>query len=204
MAGSLLPDTHRFEERVIREYPYAIPGSIRPQDLERAEMFYNADSGLYLTKYRAYDLMAGWSLSRDLIGEWSDPAVDLYPYVGGEPINTTDPDGLIDPRNLAVCLGTLGQVCQPPPPPENFCPVDPDCPPGSLCATKPLDSGGAEWGRRNGYGADAGRRAAHAAKGDDPMQRPTDDYKIDPDTGDVYDPEGHPIGNAGDYVGKKR
>jgi hypothetical protein len=33
MAGSLLPDTHRFEEKVIREYPYAILGSIRPQDL---------------------------------------------------------------------------------------------------------------------------------------------------------------------------
>jgi hypothetical protein len=24
MAGSLLPDTHRFEEKVIREYPYVI------------------------------------------------------------------------------------------------------------------------------------------------------------------------------------
>jgi hypothetical protein len=33
MSGSLLPDTHRFEEKAIREYPYAIFGPIRPQDL---------------------------------------------------------------------------------------------------------------------------------------------------------------------------
>ncbi len=32
-------------------------------------MFYNSDSGLYLTKYRAYDSMAGRRLSRDPIGE---------------------------------------------------------------------------------------------------------------------------------------
>jgi hypothetical protein len=33
MAGSLLPDTHRFEEKVIREYLYPILGPIRPQGL---------------------------------------------------------------------------------------------------------------------------------------------------------------------------
>jgi hypothetical protein len=33
MAGSLLPDTHRFEEMVIREYPYPIFAAIRPHDL---------------------------------------------------------------------------------------------------------------------------------------------------------------------------
>jgi hypothetical protein len=33
MAGSLSPDTHRFEEKVIREYPYAILGPIRPHGL---------------------------------------------------------------------------------------------------------------------------------------------------------------------------
>ena len=35
MAGSLLPDTHRFEEKVIREYPYAILDPIRPHGLGR-------------------------------------------------------------------------------------------------------------------------------------------------------------------------
>jgi len=34
MAGSLLPDTHRFEGKVIREYPYPIFAPNRPQDLD--------------------------------------------------------------------------------------------------------------------------------------------------------------------------
>ena len=33
MAGSLLPDTHRFEERVIREYPGQLLQAIRPHGL---------------------------------------------------------------------------------------------------------------------------------------------------------------------------
>jgi RHS repeat-associated protein len=32
-------------------------------------MFFNADSGLYLTQYRAYDPVPGRWLSRDPIGE---------------------------------------------------------------------------------------------------------------------------------------
>ena len=35
MAGSLLPDTHRFEGKVIREYPYPMLGPIRPHGLVR-------------------------------------------------------------------------------------------------------------------------------------------------------------------------
>jgi RHS repeat-associated protein len=46
-------------------------------------MFYNADSGLYLTNYRAYDPVAGRWLSRDPLGGMTDPSANLYPYVGG-------------------------------------------------------------------------------------------------------------------------
>jgi hypothetical protein len=35
MAGLLSPDTHRFEEMVIREYPYPMFAAIRPHDLTR-------------------------------------------------------------------------------------------------------------------------------------------------------------------------
>ena len=38
-------------------------------------MFYNADSGLYLTQYRAYDPVAGRWLSRDPIGEMDDQTI---------------------------------------------------------------------------------------------------------------------------------
>jgi hypothetical protein len=75
--------------------------------------------------------------------------------------------------------------------------------PDGLLSLKPLDSGGEEFGRRQGCGAKEGRRAAHAVKKADNMSRPTDGYTIDPQTGDVYDPEGNEIGNAGDYIGKR-
>jgi RHS repeat-associated protein len=55
-------------------------------DFVYAGMFYNADSGLYLTQYRAYDAVAGRWLSRDPIGEISDPVSNLYRYVRGNPV----------------------------------------------------------------------------------------------------------------------
>jgi hypothetical protein len=64
----------------------------------------------------------------------------------------------------------------------------------------PLDKGGRKWAQNNGYPSGAGQRAAHDAKNSDPMAQPADDYKIDPDTGEVYDPHGDPVGNAGDYI----
>lgn len=63
-------------------------------DFVYAGMFYNADSGLYLTTYRAFDPVSGRWLSRDPMGERADPAANLYPYVSGNPINQTDPEGL--------------------------------------------------------------------------------------------------------------
>lgn len=57
-------------------------------------MFYNADSGLYMTNYRAYDPTSGRWLSRDPLGEVTDPAGNLYPYAAGDPANATDVSGL--------------------------------------------------------------------------------------------------------------
>jgi RHS repeat-associated protein len=65
-------------------------------DFNYSGMFYNADSGLYLTQYRAYDPLAGRWLSRDLTGEGSDPAANLYAYVRGRLIDLSDLLGLCD------------------------------------------------------------------------------------------------------------
>jgi RHS repeat-associated protein len=62
-------------------------------DFTYAGMFANADSGLYLTKYRAYDPAAGRWLSRDPMGEGSDPIGNLYRYVQGNPLSYVDPQG---------------------------------------------------------------------------------------------------------------
>jgi len=75
--------------------PYGVPlqTTTPVTDLNYAGMFYNADSGLDLTQFRAYDPVAGRWLSRDPLGEASNPLGNLYPYVGGDPISGVDPNG---------------------------------------------------------------------------------------------------------------
>jgi RHS repeat-associated protein len=58
-----------------------------------AGMQYHAPSGLYLTKYRAYDPQSGRWLSRDPIEEAG--GINLYAYVGGNPVSFVDPLGLL-------------------------------------------------------------------------------------------------------------
>jgi RHS repeat-associated protein len=50
-------------------YGNALQATAPLTDFNYAGMFYNADSGLYLTLYRAYDPIVGRWLSRDPIGE---------------------------------------------------------------------------------------------------------------------------------------
>ena len=75
-------------------------------------MFYNADSGLYLTNYRAYDPVAGRWLSRDLIGETSDPLANLYAYVSGNTPNVVDPLGLVGTPSPSQGLSAPSEGCQ--------------------------------------------------------------------------------------------
>ena len=53
-------------------YGNALQGTAPLTDFNYAGMFYNADSGLYLTQYRAYDPVSGRWLSRDPIEETND------------------------------------------------------------------------------------------------------------------------------------
>lgn len=73
-------------------------------DFGYAGMFYNADSGLYLTLFRAYDPVAGRWLSRDPIdnisGDRRREEGNLYQYVRGNPISLYDPLGLQDNHNV--------------------------------------------------------------------------------------------------------
>jgi RHS repeat-associated protein len=75
--------------------PYGVPlqATAPATDFVYAGMFFNADSGLYLTNYRAFDPVAGRWLSRDPIGEVADRSGNLYAYVGGDTVNQTDPSG---------------------------------------------------------------------------------------------------------------
>lgn len=62
----------------------------------------------------------------------------------------------------------------------------------------PGDKGGEEWGRRNGVGAKEGRRRFHGVKQSCTGSRPKDVYGVNPETGDVVDPNGDPVGNLGE------
>jgi RHS repeat-associated protein len=75
-------------------YGNALQATAPLADFNYAGMFYNADSGLYLAQYRAYDPVASRWLSRDPFGEGSYPAANLYIYAGGNPVSYYDPTGL--------------------------------------------------------------------------------------------------------------
>ena len=83
---------------MVQEYDYdpygnptKAPTTGPTTDFRYAGMFYHADSGLYLTQYRAYDPRLGRWLSRDPAQEEGGP--NLYPYVADDPVNELDPDG---------------------------------------------------------------------------------------------------------------
>ena len=75
-------------------YGVALQTTAPLTDFGYAGMFANADSGLNLTKYRAYDPVPGRWLTRDPIGESGDPAANLYAYVNGNPVGARDRIGL--------------------------------------------------------------------------------------------------------------
>ena len=74
-------------------YGNALQATAPLTDFGYAGMLNNVESGLYLTQYRAYDPVVGRWLSRDPIGENSDPASNLYAYADSAPTMMVDPDG---------------------------------------------------------------------------------------------------------------
>ena len=96
--------------------PYGVPlqGTAPATDYGYAGMFRHGPSGLNLTRYRAYDPVAGRWLSRDPLDEGTDPAGNLYAYVGGEPISNLDPTGEYGGMGgvLATLADTLRNLCE--------------------------------------------------------------------------------------------
>jgi len=68
-----------------------ISGSL-DADFSYAGYYYHAASGLFLTLFRAYDSSSGRWLNRDPIGEAG--GINLYQFVGNNPINLYDSFGL--------------------------------------------------------------------------------------------------------------
>lgn len=102
-------------------------------DFGYAGMFTNADSGLDLTRARAYDPVAGRWLSRDPLGEETDPAANLYRYVEGNPVSFIDPSGKIFWVWDNFIIAQQPSDIPPPPPPP---PIGPICTPASPLGTE--------------------------------------------------------------------
>jgi hypothetical protein len=169
--------------------------------------------------YRYYEPLTGSWLSRDPIGERG--GLNLYGFVGNRSVCNIDPNGkfaipavaVIPLALAAVSIYTYYHFFVEPEllhPPQPYVtpytpPVSPPYnPPDSNTSDNyppgywPADRGAEEWGRRTGRGAAEGRRRFHRLKGDCPESGATDDYGVDPETGDVIDPEGEDAGNLGD------
>jgi hypothetical protein len=112
-------------------------------------------------------------------------------------------DPVVDAVLVATAIGTLGLAAY-----ELF-KSDPNSQSASASASVcnssslppgfwPGDKGAEEWGRRHDVDPDEARGDFHDIKGDDPMSGATDKYGVNPNTGDVVDPKGDPIGNLGD------
>jgi RHS repeat-associated protein len=69
---------------------------------------YLVDSGLILTRFRAYDPRTARWLSRDPIGERG--GMNLYGYVGGDPVNRWDPTGEFWIVPVVIVAGSIAIV----------------------------------------------------------------------------------------------
>lgn len=95
-------------------YGRALQATTPLTDFNYAGMFYNGDSGLSLTRFRAYDPVVGRWLSRDPDGEQSDAVGNLYPYVRGNPIRFRDRQGanpgILYGAEIGAAAGPAGAV----------------------------------------------------------------------------------------------
>ena len=99
-------------KNVIQRYGYDSFGMVTAENPEFGNFYaftgreWDRELGLYYYRARYYDPMEGRFISRDPIG-FAGGDVNTYGYVGNNPINYTDPLGLLWTGSLGVS-GTLG------------------------------------------------------------------------------------------------
>lgn len=64
------------------------------------------------------------------------------------------------------------------------------------------DKGAAEWAQRNGVSSREGKGRFHGIKQGCKGSKPTDNYGVNPESGDVIDSDGEWVGNLGDAKSK--
>ncbi|WP_213881947.1 RHS repeat-associated core domain-containing protein, partial [Pseudomonas sp. dw_358] len=180
---------------------------------------YDATSQLSYNYYRDYNAQTGRYVQSDPIG--LEGGINTYGYVGGNPLSYIDQRGTnpILGAELGASAGSavlplagtavgaiagavagyyLGDKV------TNLIlgknsPLEASYPPGVW----PADKGAAEWGKRNGLGAREGKGRFHGIKQRCPGgSNATDAFGVNPETGDVYSPDGDLIDNLGEVKSK--
>ena len=88
---------------IVQRYSYEAFGQLTASDPTFDNFYtytgreYDKETGLYYYRARYYDAMEGRFISKDPIG-FAGGDVNLYNYVGGNPINYVDPSGLYNSK----------------------------------------------------------------------------------------------------------
>lgn len=160
--------------------------------------YYDRESRLIYNYFRSYDPRTGRYTQYDPIG--LDGGWNGFTYVGGNPLNRTDAFGLC-PFCLAapligggvtaadIAIGATGAGA--------LIALDrllsSGLPPGFI----PGDKGAEQWGRNNGIDPNEARGRFHGIKQSD-KGRGRDKYGVNPQTGEVCNPEGDVVGDLSD------
>jgi RHS repeat-associated protein len=182
--------------------------------------YFDAETGLHYNYFRDYDPSTGRYVQSDPIGLAG--GMNTYAYVGNDPVNWVDPRGLEAVIPLPPVAGAAGGASaaggtiagivgpitaliggliysSPAGEGSDIVPImESNFPPGYWLG----DKGAAEWGRRNDVGTREGKGRFHGIKQGCPGSKATDDFGVNPETGDVVDPAGDVVGNLGDVKSK--
>jgi RHS repeat-associated protein len=187
-------------------------------DLRFPGQLMQAESGLYYNWNRQYDPTTGRYTQTDPLGLVDGSS--RYAYVNNDPLQQVDPTGRLAIAAPAVAgwvYGLLGgavgaiighevwphvfpsDIVSDSAPSGDFCSVNLNLSLNNLLSERPrgfwpADTGADEWARRRNMPPREGRDRFHDIKRSDPGSSASEDYSVNPETGEIKDSHGDTVG----------